>query len=209
MEDLAPNFKHWLSAFGVIFAIVDPFGYVPIFLSITSGDTQEQRKRTLKRACLVAFAILVAFSLVGQLLLGFFGISLAALQISGGLILFLVSLEMLQLLPFHRKLSPPEETEAVAKEDVSIVPLAIPMLAGPAALASVAIQTARGESLLDRGAVILSIAITLGFTYFLLRSAGRVADRLGVTGLNILTRIMGLLLCAMAVEFVVTGYRAI
>lgn len=209
MGDLSPDIRHWLSSFGVIFAIVDPFGFVPLFLSITAGDSDAQRKRTLLKACLIAFVILVGFSLVGNLLLGFFGISLPALQISGGIILLFVSLEMLQLVPFHRKLSGPEESEAVAKDDVSVVPLAIPMLAGPAALATVVLQAARGDGPADRVSVIVSIAVTLVFTYCLLRSAARVSDKLGVTGLNVLTRIMGLLLCAMAVEFVVSGYRAI
>jgi len=198
----------WLSTFGVIFAIVDPFGYVPMFLTMTAGDSEERRNYMLKKACLTAFAVLSVAMLAGNPILGFFGISLPALQISGGLILLLISFEMLKVVPVHEKLTESEETEGIAKEDISIIPLAIPMLSGPAAIASVIVLTSKNPGVQGGAAILVSAAVTLGFTYLILRSAGRILAFLGLTGLKVLTRIMGFLLCALAVQFILNGYLA-
>lgn len=198
----------WLSTFGVIFAIVDPFGYVPIFLSMTSQDTPEKRRWMLRRACATAFLILTLFTLIGGFILDFFGISLAALQISGGLILLVIGFDMVRVLPINAKISHEEEKEGARRDDISIVPLAIPMLSGPASIASVIVLSSKATSALDIVAVIVSIILTLGVTYITLRSASRILKAVGLTGLNVVTRVMGLLLCAMAVQFIINGYKA-
>ena len=202
-------FAIWLPTFGVIFSIIDPFGYVPMFLSMTAGDTDERRRLMLKKACGTAFTVLTFFSLLGSYILHFFGISVPALQISGGLILLAISFEMLKVLPIHEKLSELEEVEGREKEDISIVPLAIPMLSGPASIATVVALGAKANTAFEYSAIIASVVVTLGFTYLILRSAGRVLKLIGLTGLNILTRVMGLLLCAMAVQFIINGYLAV
>lgn len=199
----------WISTFGAIFAVIDPFGYIPIFLAMTPKDSSEKRRWILRKACLTAGFVLTGFTLVGTFILSFFGISIPALQISGGLILLFIALDMIRVLPITAKISADEETEAVGKEDISIVPLAIPMLAGPASLTTVAVLGARAEESVDYLAVILSIVLTLLFTYWILRNADRVLKLLTLTGLHVLTRIMGLLLCAMAVQFILNGYNAI
>ncbi len=199
----------WLPTFGVIFAIVDPFGYVPIFLAMTKDDSEEKRRQMLKRACFAAMLTLAFFTFFGSHLLSFFGITLAALQISGGIILLVISFEMLKVIPVHEKISEGEEAEGSAKDDISIIPLAIPMLAGPASIASVIMLSAKNSTPSGYLAILFSIVLTLGFTYLILRSANRVLRYLGETGLKVLTRIMGFLLCAMAIQFIINGYHAI
>lgn len=199
----------WLSTFGVIFAIVDPFGYVPIFLSLTSRDSEVTRRRMIRKACATAFLVLTVSTFIGQHILGFFGISIPALQISGGLILLIIGFEMMKILPMVERLSPKEETEAERKEDISIVPLAIPMLSGPASIASVIVLSSRAQSLADYPVIISSVLVTLLITYFVLRSSSHLIKIIGVTGLNVMTRVMGLLLCAIAIQYVINGFLAV
>ncbi len=200
----------WISTLGVIFAIIDPFGYVPIFLTMTAKDSEEQRRKMLKKACGTAFVVLTASAFLGNTVLRFFGISIPALQISGGLILLVIAFEMVKVIPTPEKISPHEENEGREKEDISIIPLAIPMLSGPASIASVVVLSAKSDNIyLLYPAIILSILVTLGFTYFILKSASKIFQRVGLTGLNVMTRVMGLLLSAMALQFVIDGYLGI
>jgi multiple antibiotic resistance protein len=206
-------FELFLSTFGVIFAIIDPFGYVPIFLTMTANDSEERRREMLKRACVTAFGVLAVSTFLGDHILRFFGIGIPALQISGGLLLLVISFEMLKVIPVVEKLTPNEEIEGREKEDISIIPLAIPMLSGPASIASVVVLTSQAgqesEGWMLYSAILFSVAITLVFTYLVLRSAGKLFKFIGVTGLNIITRVMGLLLCAMAIQFIINGYLAV
>ena len=197
------------STFTLIFAIVDPFGYIPLFLAMTAENTDEQRSRMLRKACVTAFLVLTLFTFFGSRILGLFGISIPALQISGGLILLVIGFEMLKVIPVAEKVSPAEELEGVRKDDISIVPLAIPMLSGPASMATVVVLAAKAEAALDYAVIVGSIVLTLIITYLTLKSSSRILRYLGQSGLNVMTRIMGLLLAAMAVQFVINGYLAI
>ncbi len=199
----------WLSTFGVVFAVMDPFGYVPLILSMTHRDSPEQRRHMLKKACATAMIVLTVAMLAGNPVLRFFGISLPALQISGGLILLIISFEMLKVIPVHEKLSESEEHEAIQKDDISIIPLAIPMLSGPASIASVIVLSIKNPSVPGHIAIVASVFVTLAFTYIILRSASRILHYVGLTGLKVMTRIMGFLLCAMAIKFIINGYLAI
>lgn len=209
MEWISEWWSIWLSTFGLIFALIDPPGYVPLFLTITANDSEEGRKRALKRACTAAFIVLAIFTFIGSHLLQFFGITIPALQISGGLILLLIGFEMLNMLPRGEKLTRTEASEAVQKEDVSIIPLAIPMLSGPASIVAVIVVASKQPGIQTYSAILISILITLGITYLVLRSASRILKFIGLTGLRVLTRVMGLLLCAMAVQFIIDGYVAV
>ena len=199
----------WLSTFGLIFAVIDPFGYIPIFISMTVRDSDKRRREMLTRACITAFLVLGFFTLFGSYALAFFRISIPALQISGGLILLAIGLEMVRVIRVREKLSQPEEIEGLEKDDISIIPLAIPMLSGPAAIATVVVLGSKATQLLDFSVIILSIAGTLIFTFLILRYAGRIFSLVGRTGLNVVTRVMGLLLCAMAIQFLIDGYHAV
>ena len=204
-----PPLSAWVSTFGLVFAIVDPFGYIPIFISMTMKDSEDRRRAMLKKACITAGAVLVVFTIMGNNILGFFGISIPALQITGGLVLLAIGFEMLKVLPVGEKLTPSEKTEGTEKEDISIIPLAIPMLSGPASIATVVVLGSETESAIDYSVIIFSIMATLAITYLILRSAAKILAWVGLTGLNVVTRIMGLLLCAMAVQLIINGYIAV
>jgi len=205
MEWLAVFF----TTFGFIFALIDPLGYVPLFLAMTATDSKERRQRMLRRACTTAFFVLLIFILLGHSILGFFHISIPALQISGGLILLFIGFEMLNLLHSKEPLTPSEENEASQKDDISIVPLAIPMLSGPASIVAVVVLTAKSSAVANYLVVILSVFLTLLITYFVLSASERIMKVVGLTGVNAASRIMGLLLSAMAVQFVIDGFLAI
>lgn len=205
MEWLAVFF----TTFGFIFALIDPLGYVPLFLAMTATDSKERRQRMLRRACTTAFLVLLIFILLGHSILGFFHISIPALQISGGLILLFIGFEMLNLLHSKEPLTPSEENEASQKDDISIVPLAIPMLSGPASIVAVVVLTAKSSAVANYLVVIVSVFLTLLITYFVLSASERIMKVVGLTGVNAASRIMGLLLSAMAVQFVIDGFLAI
>src|SRR5690606_29945241 len=114
------------SSFGLVFAVIDPFGYVPVFLSMTARNTEHERRSMVAKACLTSFALLVLFAVAGKRILSFFAITVPALQIAGGIILLVVGFEMVNMLPAAKRLQKDEEEEGYEKDDISIVPLAIP-----------------------------------------------------------------------------------
>ena len=194
-------------ALSSIFFLVDPFAAIPSFLAITNGVDAVRRKRMARKAALTCFIVLTGFALAGQLIFRMFGITLPAFEIAGGLILLLIGLDMLEA-----KRSPTQEAsgdteEGASKEDAGIVPLGIPMLAGPGAISSVMVLvgTVPGMWHWQMGAIIGSIALTCLVSYWVLAGAGKVKTVLGETGIRILVRIMGLLLVALAMQFFVNG----
>lgn len=197
---------HFLVSLSAVFFIVDPIGLVPIFLAITAGDPPEKIRRTAARACAVSFGIMTFFALFGGLVFKIFGISLSAFRIAGGLLLMTTALDMLRAQPSRTRTSAAETKEGVEKDDVAIVPLAIPLLSGPGAIATVTVLMSRG----GRGAgpafaVLLALAITFIAAYFILRGASLVQRVLGRSGVAVLERIMGLILAAIAVQFMADG----
>lgn len=204
----APLVRFSLLALSSIFFLVDPFATIPSFLAITEGADQQRRKRMARKGALTAFIVLTTFAVSGQLIFKMFGITLPAFEIAGGLILLLIGLDMLEA-----RRSPTQETrddaeEAAAKEDAGIVPLGIPMLAGPGAISSVMVLVGQVPSLWhwEMGAILGSIAITALVSYWVLASAGRVRQTMGETGIRILVRVMGLLLVALAMQYFVNGF---
>jgi len=203
----APIVRFSVLALSSIFFLVDPFATIPSFLAITHDADPARRKRMARKGALTCFIVLTSFAVCGQLIFRLFGITLPAFEIAGGLILLLIGLDMLEA-----RRSPTQETlgdteEAAAKEDAGIVPLGIPMLAGPGAISSVMVLVGQVPRLLDweMGAILGSITFTALVSYWVLAGADRVRRVLGETGIRILVRIMGLLLVALAMQFFVNG----
>jgi multiple antibiotic resistance protein len=203
----APLVRFSVLALSSIFFLVDPFAAIPSFLAITESADPPRRKRMARKGALTCFIVLTSFALGGQYIFQMFGIKLPAFEVAGGLILLLIGLDMLEA-----KRSPTQEAhgdteEGAAKEDAGIVPLGIPMLAGPGAISSVMVLVGQVPSLLhwEMGAIIGSIAITSLVSYWVLAGASRVRQVMGETGIRILVRIMGLLLVALAMQFFVNG----
>lgn len=196
-----------LVAFPAVFFIMDPLGLLPIFVAITATDTPEKRQRTARRATLMAFGLMTFFTIFGGFVFKLFGISIGALKVAGGILLLMTSMDMLRAQPSRTRSSPEETHESEAKEDVAVVPLAMPLLAGPGSIATVMVLAARGPDWTYSIPVVASIAVTCFVTYLLLRAAPQLNRLFGTTGIAVLERIMGLLLAAIAIQFVADGVR--
>jgi multiple antibiotic resistance protein len=200
-----PYFRFSLLAISSIFFLVDPFAAIPSFLAITHGVDAVRRSRMARKGALTCFIVLATFALVGKYIFTMFGITLPAFEVAGGLILLLIGLDMLEA-----KRSPTQEAtgdteEAASKEDAGIVPLGIPMLAGPGAISSVMVLAGQVTTAWQMGAILGCIAFTALVSFWVLSGADRVRKVLGETGIRILVRIMGLLLVALAMQFFVNG----
>jgi multiple antibiotic resistance protein len=194
-----------LSTLTALFVVVDPFGCVPLFVAITEGDSAEHKRRTALRASIIAGTILALFALTGTLIFRLLGISEGAFRIAGGMLLFLLGVDMLRAQRSRQRTTPEEEAEGATKPDVSVFPLAVPALAGPGAISTVMVLVSRAHQPGHYLVILGSVLATLVVTYWVLRGAAAIAHRMGQTGMNVLERIMGLILAAVAVQFVVDG----
>lgn len=196
-----------ITAFVTLFVVIDPLGTTPLFIALTGGMTSAQRRRVALRASLVALGILTAFGLAGGSALSFIGISMPAFRIAGGLLLFLTALDML----FERRTERREkrvesELEEPGDDDPSVFPLAIPLMAGPGAIAAMILLTERAAGDPGGQAIVFAVmtaVLALQFVLFLL--GGPIERALGRTGVMVVTRLLGMLLAALAVQFVLDG----
>src|SRR5271170_6881065 len=186
----APLVRFSLLALSSIFFLVDPFAAIPSFLAITESADPARRKRMARKGAITCFIVLTSFAVFGQLIFRMFGITLPAFEIAGGLILLLIGLDMLEARRSATQETSGEAEEAAAKEDAGIVPLGIPMLAGPGAISSVMVLVGQAPSYWcwQMGAILGSIAITAFVSYWVLAGADRVRGFLGETGIRILVR---------------------
>jgi multiple antibiotic resistance protein len=196
-----------LVAFTSIFVLVDPISAIPAFIAITDHADQTGRRRMARRACLTCFIVLALFALAGPQIFRLFGITLPAFEIAGGLILGLIGLDMLQARRSHTKETPGETQEGAEKEDAGIIPLGVPMLAGPGAISSVMVLTSQNPDWRHESIILAAIATSALISFFILAAAHRISSLLHRTGIRIMTRMMGLLLTAIAVQFVLNGLR--
>jgi len=184
--------------------IVNPIAVIPTYLVITQKETAQQRAGTARRACIAAACILIAFALAGRQIFSVFGITIDAFRVAGGLILWVVAMDMLHGVRRTQE-SETEITEGTSKEDVALTPLAMPMLAGPGAISTTMVLSGQASSMAQKIAIYLAIVITMAIAWVVLRVGDRVVLRMGETGIRVMTRIMGLLLAAIAMQFVITG----
>lgn len=201
-----------ITAFASIFAIVNPIGNVPFFVTVTEGYTKEERKRVIIKICVVVLAVLVAFGVFGNLIFAVYGITIPMFKIAGGLLLFSVAFAMMRGERSRAKISEDERREAMEKEEIGVVPLGIPLFAGPGAITTVMIYVSyamdsqpEGEVLMNLMSVFAAILLTVVISYFFLIYSQRIFDRMGRSGAAAFGRIMGLLLAAVAVGFIMNG----
>jgi multiple antibiotic resistance protein len=200
-------FSFALTALASILFVVDPPGALPAYLAMTEDDDAVKRRRTARKAALAATFVLAAFAAGGHWLFRLLGLTLPAFQIAGGLILFLVALDMMRA-QRPTKEGPSEVSEGRAKEDIALTPLAVPLLAGPAALSTVATLMSQAPGWAEASAVYLSISVTGAVIYVTLRAAEPLFRLLGRTGIQVLGRVLGFVLAGIAVQFVLNGLRA-
>lgn len=194
-------------AFSSLFVVVDPIATVPAFLAMTARDSIDQRLRMARTACLVAAGILTVFTLIGQWLFTLLGITLPAIQVAGALVLLLVALDMLRAQRSPVQETAAETAEGTTKDDIAITPLAIPMLAGPAAISTVILLEAQAISWAQRGVLLACVALVGLASYITLALGATGAKWISPIAEKIITRLMGLLLAALAVQFLFNGLK--
>ncbi len=190
-----------------LLAIVNPIGAVPFFLALTQGLSAAQRQRTLRVSAFTAFCVIAVSGLAGLHIIAFFGISIASFQVGGGILLLLSAMHMLNAKPAESGKDDVDEGQAKvdAGASIAVVPLTIPLLTGPATISTMVIYAEKTRSFLEH-AVLVGYGVVIGLATFLaFTAAGRIARVLGQTGINVMTRLMGLILAAMAVELLADG----
>jgi multiple antibiotic resistance protein len=199
--------EHFLLAFPAVFLIVDPFGALPVFLAMTTRDSVDKSRAMARKACLAAAVLMAAFAVFGGMFFQVFGLTLSAFRVAGGLLLMLTALDMLRAQRPQTRTSESEEKEGEEKDDIAIVPLAMPVLAGPGSIATVMVLVSPGGGYERTTAVLASIVLTFVIAYLVLRSAQPVKRVLGATGLALVNRLFGLVLATIAVQFILGGAR--
>lgn len=196
-----------LSTFTLFFVIVDPIGMGPIFIGLTHGHDEAARRRMAVRGIVIAALVLVIFALVGDAVLQALGIGLAAFRIAGGALLFLLAVDMVLARPSGLRAPTPSETEeAGTRDDISVFPLAVPLIAGPGAITAVLLTMGRTAHDPGQQALVLIIMVgVLGLTLVSLLLASRLTRLLGVTGTNVIGRVLGIVLAALACQYVLDG----
>jgi multiple antibiotic resistance protein len=204
---MAHQLEALLLVFTSVLFIVDPFAAVPSFLAMTARDTPQARRAHARRGAWTAAITLTLFALAGSLIFTIFGITIGAFKIAGGVLIGLNALDMVQARRSQQRETPAETAEGIEKEDIGILPLGVPMLAGPGAISTVMVLALGSKGWVTAVALYVSIALTAYVSYLTLAAASVVERRLGRTGMRILTRLMGLVLCAIAVQFIIDGIR--
>jgi multiple antibiotic resistance protein len=194
-----------LLSFSSLLAIVDPLAATPMFLSLTSGHTLSERKATVLRATLTAIAVMAGFGMLGRWIFSVFGITINAFRIAGGIIFFSAGLDMLQARRSRVKATEQEEEEGSHKDDVGVTPLGMPMIAGPGAITTVMVRVSQAGSAAELVSIYVAILAVGLVTWLVLSASNRVVVMFGQTGLNVMTRIMGLLVTVVGVQSVING----
>lgn len=201
-----------LLAFGILtftsfFTLINPLGTMPIFMTMTSELDESHRTKTAKKASIVSFITIIIFAFSGQLLFNFFGISVNSFRVVGGVIFFLMGMDMLQARLGKVKLKDSEIKSYV--NDISVTPLAIPMICGPGALTNSIVMMEDADTFDKKIVLILAVLLVIILTYSILYSSSKIIKILGETGINVMMRLMGLIVMVIAVEFFFSGLKPI
>ncbi len=194
--------------FTSFFTLINPLGTMPIFMSMTSTLNDQRRKQTAKKASIVAFFTIIAFAFSGQVLFKFFGISVNSFRVVGGVIFFAMGWDMLQARLGKIKFDSEEKIDAYV-EDISITPLAIPMISGPGAITNSIILMEAADTVVKKIILVAVIAFVLLLTYLILMGSSKITEKLGETGNKVMMRLMGLIVMVIAVEFFFSGLKPI
>ncbi len=205
---LSPHGAFFTTSLVSLFIIIDPPGNIFPYLALSAEYPPAAARGLAWKACLYAFVILTFFLVLGRFILDFFGISLPAFQIAGGVILFLIALDMLQGRGHFNRVDTSSSLNASDYRDVALIPLAVPLLSGPGAISTVLVLISRSNSIIENGLVLLSLAIVLLSAYIFFRFAKPLLGYLKESRIRLLTRLMGLIMAALAVQFVIDGLIA-
>lgn len=199
------EWTEYIKIFTTLIAIVNPLGAIPIFISLTGTLATRQRKRIINTASVTVCVVLIVAALLGKPLLTFFGVSIASFKVGGGILLLIMAISMMQAQYAQTRQTREEEAEAEEKESIAVVPIAMPLLAGPGAISTAIIYADASPHTLHVAMIVVSSVLVALLTWIALNVAIPVRSMLSNTGINIATRLMGLLLAAIAVEFMAGG----
>ncbi|MBY8116642.1 YchE family NAAT transporter [Vibrio fluvialis] len=203
------EFAIFLQFFLGLVAAVNPVGIMPIFVSLTGHMTPDEKKKTARTANVAVAVILITALLGGQMLLDMFSISLDSFRVAGGLLLLSIAFSMMSGKLGEDKQNKQEKSEYISREQIGVVPLAMPLMAGPGAISSTIVYGSRYLAMMDTAGIILTILVFSVASWLLFRSAPYIVRLLGQTGINVITRIMGLILGALGIEFITNGLRSL
>jgi multiple antibiotic resistance protein len=195
----------YLKIFMALVIIVNPVSALPLFVSMTAGNTEAEKKHIARIASISVAVVLVLAAVIGQPMLAIFGITIASFKVGGAILILLMAISMMHAAPNREKQTPEEAREAAEKENIAVVPLAIPLLSGPGAISTTIVYATERSSPSHLGIIILCCLLVALLTWLALRLATPVSKWLGETGVNIAIRLMGLLLAAVAVEILASG----
>jgi multiple antibiotic resistance protein len=203
------EFAEYLKIIVSLLAILDPIGAIPVFIGLTLSETPKQRLNTVNLVAFGVCIVLLVTLFFGEWLLRFFGISIASFRTGGGILVLLMAISMLQARTSLIKQTQEEANESLEKASVAIVPLAMPLLAGPGAISAVILAAHKSNHVLHYVVIAGGIILLSGIVWLCLRVAPWIAARIGATGINIFTRIMGLILAAIAIEYIANGLKGL
>ncbi|MGX7004649.1 MarC family protein [Caballeronia sp. KNU42] len=198
-----------LKSFISLLALINPVGAIPFFLSLTTDMSSSEKAGTIRIASISVFCVIAVTALLGQQIIAFFGISVGSLEVGGGIIMLLMAINMLNAQVGNTRSTPEERHEAEMKNSIAVVPLAIPLLTGPGSISTVIVYSASVVHWYERLGLVVIGAVLAGLCFGSLMLAEPIARWVGRTGINIGTRLMGLMLSALAVEFIVNGLKAL
>ena len=199
------NYSFFILTFSSLFTLLNPIGITPILLSLTENMSDSDYISIVKKGIFTAFFILIVFSFMGDLIFKFYGITINAFMIAGGIIFFRNSLDMIEAKVSRASSTPQEEEEAENKNDIGITPIGIPIIAGPGAITSVMLLSSQTSNLSEKILLHFNIFITLLLTYFILLLGKKISKKIGTTGIRIIQRIMGLVLMVISIQFIING----
>ncbi len=203
MENI--NVSFILLTFSSLFTLINPIGITPILLSMTEDESDSEYQVIIKKGIITAYIILTIFAIMGDLIFKFYGITIYAFMIAGGILFLRNSFDMIDSKISRESSTPLETKEAIQKEDISITPIGIPLIAGPGAITSIMILSSQTSSYIDKCIVHINILITLIITYIILLLGKKISKKIGTTGIRIIQRIMGLILLVISIQFIING----
>lgn len=201
------DLEFFILCFSSLFALINPIGNVPIFITITENYNQQERNKIALKAVIFSLLVLVVFALIGDLIFSFYGITIHAFRIAGGILLFKISLDMVESKRSRTRTTPSEMEEAEEKDDVAYTPLGIPLIAGPGSIASIMILSSEAKNNLDKLTLFMTLVMVLFATFIIFKLSKFLSNYFGKSGLRIMQRIMGLILLVISIEFILKGIQ--
>tara|TARA_B100000029_G_C17543804_1_gene947698 strand:+ start:1280 stop:1918 length:639 start_codon:yes stop_codon:yes gene_type:complete len=201
------DLEFFILCFSSLFTLINPIGIVPIFISITEEHNQKERENIAIKAIIFSFFVLIIFAFIGEIIFAFYGITIHAFRIAGGILLFKISLDMIESKRSRTKTTPKEEKEAEDKNEIALTPLGVPLIAGPGSIASIMILSSEANGINKKLELFTALISVLIITFFIFQTSKFLSKKFGKSGLRIMQRIMGFILMVISIEFISKGIK--